>query len=495
MSQMLLPEGVSIRHPDKVFIGGAWVSPSTDKTFTLVNPNTEQPAGRVAAAVEADMDRAVEAARNAFDEGSWAATPPAERAKVLYRLADALKKREDEIAKAWTAQVGMLSPAAPLIVAGGAASVQHMAAVTESYEFEKPAETTVADTAIVVREPVGVVAAIAPWNAPYTIMLNKVVAALASGCTVIMKPSPETPLEAYIIAEAAEDIGLPPGVVNLVCGDRAASDHLVCNHGVDKVSFTGSTVAGKRIASVCGERIARCTLELGGKSAAIVRDDFSTEEAAKLLTSTITIFSGQVCAMLSRAIVPRRRHDELADAIAGEMKKVKIGYSDAPDTQLGPLAMARQRDRVEGYIEKGKETADLITGGQRPSHLNRGYFIEPTLFANVDNASVIAQEEIFGPVLSLIPCDDEEDAIRIANESNYGLNGSVLTHDHEAAYRIARRMRSGGVAQNGMRADFALPFGGFKQSGIGREGGAEGLAAYLETKTILLDGRPPHVAN
>ena len=199
--------------------------------------------------------------------------------------------------------------------------------------------------------------------------------------------------------------------------------------------------------------------------------------------------------MLSRAIVPRRRHDELADAIAGEMKKVKIGYSDAPDTQLGPLAMARQRDRVEGYIEKGKETADLITGGQRPSHLNRGYFIEPTLFANVDNASVIAQEEIFGPVLSLIPCDDEEDAIRIANESNYGLNGSVLTHDHEAAYRIARRMRSGGVAQNGMRADFALPFGGFKQSGIGREGGAEGLAAYLETKTILLDGRPPHVAN
>jgi acyl-CoA reductase-like NAD-dependent aldehyde dehydrogenase len=490
MSDNLLPEGVTIRHPDKVFIGGVWVNPSTGKTITLINPNTEQPVGRVAEAVEADMDRAVEAARKAFDEGSWPATPPGERAKYLYRFADALKKREGEIAKAWTAQVGMLTAIAPFMVGGATASVQHMASVTETYEFEKPAPTTVANTAVVVREPVGVVAAIAPWNAPHTIMLSKVVCALAAGCTVIMKPSPETPLEAYIIAEAADEIGLPPGVVNLVCGDRAASDHLVCNPGVDKVSFTGSTVAGKRIASVCGERIARCTLELGGKSAAIVRDDFSTEDAAKLLTSTITVFSGQVCAMLSRAIVPRRRHDELAEAIAGEMKKVKIGYSDEPDTMLGPLAMARQRDRVESYIEKGKETADLITGGKRPSHLNRGYFIEPTLFANVDNQSVIAQEEIFGPVLSLIPCEDEEDAIRIANESNYGLNGSVLTHDHEAAYAIARKVRAGGVAQNGMRADFNLPFGGFKQSGVGREGGAEGLAAYLETKTILLDGRP-----
>lgn len=490
MSEMLLPDGVTISNPDKIFIGGAWAAPSTDKTITLIDPNTEQPVGRIAEAVEADMDRAVEAARKAFDEGPWPTTPPAERAKYLYRLAEALRKREPELAKAWTAQVGALSTIAPFIIGGGAASVEHMASVTESYDFEKPASSSEADTAVIVREPVGVVAAIAPWNAPYTIMLSKVTAALSAGCTVIMKPSPETPLDAYIIAEAAEEIGLPPGVVNLVCGDRAASDHLVCNHGVDKVSFTGSTVAGKRIASVCGERIARCTLELGGKSAAIVRDDFATEDAAKLLASTITVFSGQVCAMLSRAIVPRRRHDELADAIAGEMKKVKIGHSTDPETQLGPLAMGRQRDRVEGYIEKGKEVADLVTGGQRPSHMNRGYFIEPTLFANVDNSSVIAQEEIFGPVLSLIPCEDEEDAVRLANESNYGLNGSVLTHDHEAAYKIARQVRAGGVAQNGMKADFSLPFGGFKQSGIGREGGAEGLAAYLETKTILLDGRP-----
>jgi aldehyde dehydrogenase (NAD+) len=318
-------------------------------------------------------------------------------------------------------------------------------------------------------------------------MSSKAGYALVAGCTVILKPSPETPLEAYIIAEAAEAAGLPPGVVNMVPSHREAADHLVCNPDVDKVSFTGSTVAGKRIASVCGERIARCTLELGGKSAAIVRDDFSTEAAAKLLGSTITMLSGQVCAMLSRVIVPRKRHDELAEAIAGVMKQTVIGHSDDPATQLGPLAMKRQLERVEGYIDEGKRTADLITGGGRPAHMNQGYFIEPTLFANVANDSRIAQEEIFGPVLSLIPCEDEEDAIRIANASHYGLSGSVLTNDPQAAYDIARRVRTGGVSQNGLRLDFGLPFGGFKQSGVGREGGLEGLMSFLESKTIIVD--------
>jgi aldehyde dehydrogenase (NAD+) len=279
-------------------------------------------------------------------------------------------------------------------------------------------------------------------------------------------------------------------VVNLVPGHREAADHLVNNPAIDKVSFTGSTLAGKRIAQVCGGRIARYTLELGGKSAAIVRDDFPTEAAAKLLTGTLNMLSGQVCAMLSRAIVPRHRHDELAEAIKGEMAKVVIGHSDDPRTVLGPLAMKRQLERVEMYIEEGRKTADLVCGGGRPSHLNQGYFIEPTLFANVDNASRIAQEEIFGPVLSLIPCEDEEDAIRIANESNYGLNGSVLTQDAQAAYDIGRRIRTGGFGQNGLKLDFGLPFGGFKQSGIGREGGAEGLWGYVETKTMLLDAMP-----
>jgi acyl-CoA reductase-like NAD-dependent aldehyde dehydrogenase len=310
-----------------------------------------------------------------------------------------------------------------------------------------------------------------------------------------MKPSPETPLEAYIIAEAAEEVGLPPGVVNLVCGHREASDHLVCNALIDKVSFTGSSAAGSRIGGVCGARMARCTLELGGKSAAILLDDFPTEAAAKLLTGTITVMSGQVCAMLSRAVVPRRRHDELADAIAAEMKQVRVGDPSDPATQMGPLAMKRQLERVESYIGKGREEgADLVTGGRRPPHLNNGYFIEPTLFANVDNGSTIAREEIFGPVLSLIPCEDEADAIRIANDSDYGLNGSVLTHDADAAWRVARAVRTGAFGQNGMRADFSLPFGGFKRSGIGREGGAEGLANYTELKTVLLDGMPSELA-
>ena len=486
----MTPEGVNVRHPDRVWIGGEWVGAHSGRTIDLVCPNTEEVIGAVAEADAEDMNAAVMAARAAFDLGPWGRLPPHERIAVLKRMAQHLHARKDEIARAWTLQMGGLASFAVPMTAGSTMAFEQIIAAAEKFPFVETRASPVVKSAIVAHEPVGVVAAIAPWNAPYGIMLNKVAYALAAGCTVIMKPSPETPLEAYVIAEAAESAGVPAGVVNLVCGDRAASDHLVCNPGVDKVSFTGSTAVGKRIASICGGRIARCTLELGGKSAAIVRDDFPTDAAARLLTGTITLMSGQVCAMLSRAIVPRRRHDELADAIARQMKQVVIGHSDDPATQLGPLAMKRQLERVEMYIEDGRRTADLVTGGHRPGHLARGYFIEPTLFASVKNQSRISQEEIFGPVLSLIPVEDEEDAIRVANESNYGLNGSVLTHDAEAAYRIARRVRTGAIGQNGLRLDFGLPYGGFKQSGLGREGGIEGLAAYLETKTILLDEAP-----
>ena len=486
----MTPTGVNVAHPDKVYIGGAWRAAQSGRCIEIVSPNSEQVVAVVAEADEDDMDAAVAAARDAFDKGPWVNLSPAERMSYLKRMADHLRARQDEIAKAWTAQMGGLASFAGPMTAGSTMTFNNIIAMAESFAFVEQRPTMGAAVGLVAYEPVGVVAAIAPWNGPYGIMLNKVAYALASGCTVIMKPSPETPLEAYIIAEAAEAAGVPAGVVNLVCGHREASDHLVCNPSVDKVSFTGSTLAGKRIASVCGERIARCTLELGGKSAAIVADDFPIDAAAGLLTGTITMMSGQVCAMLSRVIVPRKRHDELAAAISAEMKKVVVGYSDDPTTQLGPVAMKRQLERIEMYIEEGKKTADLITGGGRPAHLNRGYFIEPTLFANVKNDSRIAQEEIFGPVLSLIPCEDEEDAIRIANDSNYGLNGSVLTNDHERANRIARRDRTGGFGQNGLRMDFGLPFGGFKQSGVGREGGLEGMMSYLELKTILLDGQP-----
>lgn len=481
----------TIRHPDRLFIGGAWVEPHSGRQLEIVSPDSEQVVARVAEADEIDMDRAVDAARKAFDEGPWQWMPPAERVAAMTRFVEALRLREPELAALWSQQMGGLSTVAPALVARGTQNLQDAIELGKTFPFVTQVHSEIVNAAYVVHEPVGVVAAIAPWNVPYMIMAAKLAPALLSGCTVVMKPSPETPLEAYVIAECAEEAGLPPGVINLVPGHREAADHLVCNPGVDKVSFTGSTVAGKRIAEVCGSRIARYTLELGGKSAAIILDDYSTEEVANVLSGAITLISGQVCAMLTRAIVPKRRHDEIADAIASAMQKIRLGYSDDPEAQMGPLAMQRQLERVEGYVEKGqREGASLVTGGGRPTSLNRGYFFEPTLFANVRNDMTIAQEEIFGPVLSLIPCEDVDDAIRIANDSNYGLNGSVLTHDADAAWRVARRVRTGNVGQNGLRNDFSLPFGGYKQSGVGREGTAQGLMHYLETKTIMLDAAP-----
>ena len=487
----MLPQGVTIRHPDNLYIGGEWVAASSGRQLEIVNPNSEEVIARTAEANEADVDRAVAAARQAFDHGPCPTTPPVERGATLMAMVDYLEKRVPELSAAWTAQVGGLASFAPVMHGGSVAGLRGLAALGESFPWTEQRKGQIVDTAIIAREPVGVVACIAPWNAPFGIMANKVFYALVAGCTVVVKPSPETPLEAYIIAEAAEAVGLPPGVLNLVPAEREASAHLVENLGIDKVSFTGSSAAGAKIAEACGRRIARCTLELGGKSAAIVRDDFPIEAAAGILGNTITVMSGQVCAMLSRAIVPKHRHDELAEAIAGVMKGIRIGNSEDPETQLGPLAMKRQLERVEMYLEEGRKSgADLVTGGQRAAHMNKGYFIEPTLFANVDNQSRIAQEEIFGPVLCLIPAEDEEDAIRLANESNFGLNGSVLTTDPQAAYDISRRVRTGVMGQNGMRMEFGMPFGGFKQSGIGREGGDEGLWPYVETKTILLDGAP-----
>jgi acyl-CoA reductase-like NAD-dependent aldehyde dehydrogenase len=479
---------VHIAHPDRLFIGGQWVAPSGPGKIELVSPVTEQVFARVAEAREPDMDAAVLAARKAFDEGPWPRLSPAERGQYLRKMGEILQGRVAELAAAWSEQIGGLKAMSVPMHMGGVMQYGFYADLAASYPFEVRQPASIGGTAVVVREPVGVVAAIAPWNAPFMIMTTKVAPALAAGCTVIMKPAPETPLEAYILAEAAEAAGLPPGALNLVPAHREAADYLVRNPGVDKVGFTGSTVAGRRIAQVCGERIARVTLELGGKSAGIVLDDFDTGLAAKILAGTITALTGQVCATLSRAIVPKKRHDELAEALVAELKAVRVGDPNDPATQMGPVAMKRQLERVEGYIAKGEEQgAVLATGGRRPSHMNRGYYIEPTLFARVDNSMTIAQEEIFGPVLALIPAEDEEDAIRIANESIYGLNGAVFTHDSDKAYQIARRVRTGAIGQGGLKMDFALPFGGFKQSGLGREGGAEGILPYLETKTILLD--------
>jgi len=481
---------IQIAHTNRLYIGGAWVLPHSERLIEQTSPNTQTIVSAVAEADETDMDAAVAAARHAFDTGPWPAMAPAQRFALMRKMSAILHARVAETAAAWTLQMGGLASFAPIMHGGANANFDAIIAMAENFAWVEQRPTTGAAVGLIAYEPVGVVVAIAPWNAPYGIMLNKVAYALASGCTLIMKPSPETPLEAYIIAEAAHAAGIPAGVINLVTGHRDASDHLVCNPAVDKVSFTGSTAAGKRIGEVCASRIARCTLELGGKSAAIVLDDFPIDIAAKILTGTICLMSGQVCAMLSRVLVPRARHDALAAAIAAEMASITIGHSDDPAAQLGPVAMQRQLDRIEAYIAEGQKTATLVHGGKRPAHLPTGLFIEPTLFANVPNTSPLAQEEIFGPVLALIPYDTEEDAIALANQSPFGLNGAVLTQDPNAAYRIARRIRTGAVGQNGLRMDFGLPFGGFKQSGIGREGGIEGLLAYTELKTILIDGMP-----
>jgi aldehyde dehydrogenase (NAD+) len=484
----MTPEGVTIKHPDKLFIGGEWVAPHGTAVIEVENPVSEEIVARVAHADSVDMNRAVAAARRAFDHGPWPQTPPLERMAKLMQFCDELEKRVPELATAWTAQVGGLASASGPMHGGAVMGLRGIAALGETFAFQEQRKGAMVDTVVIAYEPVGVVVAIAPWNAPFAIMASKVFNALIAGCTVVMKPSPETPLETYILAEAAHAAGLPAGVVNLVPSHREAADHLIHSKGIDKVTFTGSSAAGCHIASVCGSNMVRATFELGGKSAAIIRDDFPIEAAAQILGNTITVMSGQVCAMLTRAIVPRARHDELAEAIAKVMQGVKIGAPEDPETQLGPVAMKRQLERIEMYIEDGKRSgATLVTGGGRPAHMNKGYYIEPTLFANVDNSSRIAQEEIFGPVLCLIPAEDEDDAIRIANDSEFGLNGSVFTNDPQAAYDVARRIRTGAVAQNGMKLEFTAPFGGFKKSGIGREGGDAAIWNFLELKTILVD--------
>ena len=479
---------VALRHPDRLFIGGEWVAPLDGEPIDVISPDSEEVVFTVAGAGVRDMDRAVQSAREAFDNGPWPTMAPAQRADILGKLTAALERREAELAEAWSMQIGGLSFLAGPMVGAGTQHLRDAVKLGDTFEFEKRAETNVAAQARIIYDPVGVVAAITPWNVPYMLMTSKLAPALLAGCTVIMKPSPETPLEAYIIAECAEEAGVPAGVINLVPSQREAADHLMRNPAVDKIAFTGSTAVGRQIAQVCGESVRRCTLELGGKSAVIVLDDMADEEVAKVLTGTITMLSGQICAMLSRAIVPRHRYDGIAKAIAAEMKNVKIGRSDDPDTQMGPIATRRQLERVESYVAAGvAEGATIVTGGKRPDQFDKGVFFEPTLFTDVTNDMKIAREEIFGPVLCLIASDDTDHAIRIANDSIYGLNASVLTHDSKAAYAIARRLRAGNFAQNGLRTDFSLPMGGYKQSGIGREGGELGLMNYVEVKTVLLD--------
>jgi aldehyde dehydrogenase (NAD+) len=478
-------------HPDRFYIGGEWVEPSSAAAFDVVDPVTEVTYFSVALARADDMARAVAAARLAFDDGPWPRLSHAERAGFLRAIADGLRKRADDLGQVWPREVGVLHSLAQLSGDGAAATFDQFADLAATYPFRQRVTPATGGFGLLVREPVGVLGAIIPWNGPMSQIQYKVAPALLAGCTVVLKPSPEAPGEALILAEIADEIGLPPGVLNVVTADRDVSELLVTDPRVDRITFTGSTAAGRRIASLCGERIARCTLELGGKSAAVILDDFDIATAAVTLAQGQYVMSGQLCAALTRVIVPRGRHDELVDAIADVFGRAVIGDPFDGETQLGPLAMRRQRDRVEGYIAKGVASgATLAAGGGRPAHLHRGWYVSPTVFGHVDNRSVIAREEIFGPVLSVIPADDERHAVELANDSIYGLNSSVFTNDVDRALEIAGQLQAGTVGHNAMRGDPAIAFGGFKQSGIGREGGAEGLGELLETKLIILTGPP-----
>jgi aldehyde dehydrogenase (NAD+) len=488
-------EQVHLGRTDRFFIGGEWVQPSSDAAFEVIVPATEEPYARFAVAQAADVERAVAAARKAFDEGPWPAMSHAERAAYLRAAGKRLNERADDIARVLPNEMGILHSDASLFAGAMGSVFEYYAGLADTFAFEEPHHPAAGGAiGLLVREPVGVVAAIVAWNGAIVQLAYKLAPALLAGCTVVAKAPPEEPATAHILAQVVEQAGLPPGVFNVITADRDVSELLVRHPGVDKVAFTGSSAAGRRIAAICGDRMARFTLELGGKSAAVILDDFDVDAAARAISGPACWLSGQVCSSLTRIVVSRARHDQLVDALSAVFGKLKVGDPFDPTVQMGPVAMRRQRDRIEGIIARGKASgATLAVGGGRPAHLPHGFFVEPTIFGHVDNHSVLAQEEIFGPVLSVIPADSEEQAIAIANDTVYGLNNSVFTNDPDRAYRVARRLRSGTVGHNIFRTDFSIAFGGFKQSGMGREGGTEGLMSYLETKTVILEGSPSHL--
>ncbi len=478
-----------MRVHDRLYVGGEWVEPGGGGTIEVRSPATQEPIGRVPEGSTADVDRAVAVARRAFDEGPWPHMDPSERAGMLATMSAGISARSDELARLISEENG--SPVSWSImgqVLSATMVADYYVALAEEFPFREE-RSGLLGSALVRKLPVGVVAGIVPWNVPLFITMLKLAPAMVAGCTMVLKPAPETPLDAFVLAEIADEAGLPPGVLNVVPAGREVGEHLVTSEGIDKVSFTGSTAAGRRIAGLCGERLRRVTLELGGKSAAIVLDDADLDSVVTNLVPAAMMNNGQACVAQSRVLVARDRAGELVDALSEAVAKLTVGDPLDTATEIGPLVAERQRDRVEGYLAAGREEGARITvGGGRPGGLDAGWYVEPTVFAGVDNSMRVAREEIFGPVMTVIPYDDVDGAVAIANDSPYGLSGSVYGTDVEAATEVAGRVRTGTSTVNGFMLEFGCPFGGFKESGLGRELGPEGLAAYLELQSISLPG-------
>lgn len=475
---------------DQLFIGGDWVVPAGSDTLDVVSSSTEEVVARVAAPGPADIDRAVAAARRAYDTGPWPHLTPTERAEAVTRLMAAIKARTDDLADAIASEVGSPRKWAKYgQIAIATAVLGVYAKLAGSYGWVDERSGAMGNPVKVHRRPVGVVGAIVPWNAPLFTAALKLGPALVAGCTVVLKPAPESALDAALLADAFHAAGFPPGVISIVPAGREASEHLVRHPGVDKISFTGSTAVGREIGAICGRDVRRCTLELGGKSAAILLDDLVVDDATVgNLVMAGMANNGQVCAAQTRILAPRGRYAELTEALATAVGAMRVGDAFDPDTAIGPVATALQRDRVEHYLDAGaRDGARAIVGGGRPKGLDRGWFVEPTVFVDATNAMSIAREEIFGPVLTVIPYDGDDDAVALANDSDYGLTATVWTPDVARGEAIANQVRAGVVALNSAGAmDLMAPFGGFKQSGIGRECGPEAFEAYTEYQSVVL---------
>jgi aldehyde dehydrogenase (NAD+) len=468
---------------DKIFIGGEWVASSGSGVLEVINSSTEAVMGTVPEGTPEDVDRAVSAAREAFE--SWSQTTVPERAEWLQRISQALGARMEEIATLIAQEVGMPIKLATMIQAGlPTMDFGSMAQVMEETVWEQEVGNS-----LIVREPVGVVGAIAPWNYPLHQISAKVAGALGAGCTIIVKPSEVAPLNAFLLADILDELGLPAGVFNLVSGlGPVVGEAMSAHPGIDMISFTGSTAAGRRVSEVASKTVKRVALELGGKSPNVILDDADLQAAVTDGVSKCFLNSGQTCSALTRMLVPRERLGEAEQIAAAVAKHFTPGDPLAEGTMLGPLVSETQRERVRGYIEQGRaQGAKLLTGGAEPPEgLEHGYFVKPTVFSEVTPEMTIAQEEIFGPVLAIMPYRDEDDAVRIANDSAYGLAGGVWSGDEERAQRVARRIRTGQVEINGAAFNPLAPFGGYKQSGYGRELGHFGLEEFLQVKSLQL---------